>query len=262
MILPLVAAAVLAGDPSTTARTVTVHEQDIVPISVQVGMVTEIDLPKGEVVMTGKGYSPRVGNTEFFDVNASGNVLYIKPKDYPGYGGEKTNVSVTLTSGNHMSFLVQEISKVKGAHADLKVIVEQDGSEAEQAQHPQFVPASDLTRLQDENEALKQKAAQPVKAVSCSAEVMKQVNSLRFFDYEMYEHKGKGKVKPIITHDDTFTYVAVEGQEIPAVWAVRDGKTDKVQLLYQGGKYQLPLVDELEVRIGKVSAKYRKKETT
>jgi type IV secretory pathway VirB9-like protein len=256
MILPLALAAVLAGDPSTTARTVTVHEQDIVPISVQVGMVTEIDLPKSEVVMTGKGYSPRVGNSEFFEVNASGNVLYIKARDYPGYGGEKTNVSITLTSGNHMSFLVSEISKVKGAHADLKVIVEQDGVEAE---HPQFVPASDLTRLQAENEALKQKAAQPVKAVSCSEQVMKQVNSMKFFDYEMYEHKGRGKLKPIITHDDTFTYVAIDGQEIPAVWAIRDGKTDKVQLLYQGGKYQLPLVDELEVRIGKESLKFRMK---
>ena len=252
----LALAAVLAGDPSVTARTVTVHEQDIVPISVQVGMVTEIDLPKGEVVMTGKGYSPRVGNTEFFEVNASGNVLYIKARDYPGYGGEKTNVSITLTSGNHMSFLVSEISKVKGAHADLKVIVEQDGAETE---HPQFVPASDLTRLQAENEALKQKANQPVKAVSCSEQVLKEVNSLKFFAYEMYEHKGKGKLKPVITHDDTFTYVAVEGQEIPAVWALRDGKTDKVQLLYQGGKYQLPLVDELEVRIGKESLKYRMK---
>jgi type IV secretory pathway VirB9-like protein len=252
----LALAAVLAGEPSVTARTVTVHEQDIVPISVQVGMVTEIDLPKSEVVMTGKGYSPRVGNSEFFEVNASGNVLYIKARDYPGYGGEKTNVSITLTSGNHMSFLVSEISKVKGAHADLKVIVEQDGVEAE---HPQFVPASDLTRLQAENEALKQKAAQPVKAVSCSEQVMKQVNSMKFFDYEMYEHKGRGKLKPIITHDDTFTYVAIEGQEIPAVWAIRDGKTDKVQTIYQGGKYQLPLVDELEVRIGKESLKFRMK---
>jgi type IV secretory pathway VirB9-like protein len=256
MMLPLALAAVLAGDPSTTARTVTVHEQDIVPISVQVGMVTEIDLPKSEVVMTGKGYSPRVGNTEFFEVNASGNVLYIKARDYPGYGGEKTNVSITLTSGNHMSFLVQEVSKVKGAHADLKVIVEQDGVETE---HPQFVPASDLTRLQAENEALKQKANQPVKAVSCSEQVMKQVNSMKFFDYEMYERKGRGKLKPIITHDDTFTYVAIEGQEIPAVWAIRDGKTDKVQTIYQGGKYQLPLVDELEVRIGKESLKFRMK---
>jgi type IV secretory pathway VirB9-like protein len=89
MILPLVAAAVLAGDPSTTARTITVHEQDIVPISVQVGMVTEIDLPKGEVVMTGKGYSPRVGNTEFFEVNSSGNVLYIKPEIIQDMGERK-----------------------------------------------------------------------------------------------------------------------------------------------------------------------------
>jgi type IV secretory pathway VirB9-like protein len=260
MMLPFALAAVLAGDPSTTARTITVHEQDIVPISVQVGMVTEIDLPKNEVVMTGKGYSPRVGNTEFFEVNASGNVLYIKARDYPGYGGEKTNVSITLTSGNHMSFLVSEVSKIKGAHADLKVIVEQEGTEADQASHPQFVPVSELTRLQSENEALKQKAAPPAKAASCSEQVMKQVNSLKFFSYEMYEHKGKGKIKPIITNDDTFTYVAVEGQEIPAVWAIRDGKTDKVQLLYQGGKYQLPLVDELEVRIGKESMKFRRKE--
>jgi len=258
MILPLALAAVLAGDPSTTARTVTVHEQDIVPISVQVGMVTEIDLPKTEVVMTGKGYSPRVGNSEFFEVNASGNVLYIKARDYPGYGGEKTNVSITLTSGNHMSFLVSEVSKVKGAHADLKVIVEQDGVEAE---HPQFVPASDLARLQAENEALKQKVNQPVKAVSCGEQVMKQVNSLKFFDYEMYEQHGKSKLKPVITHDDAFTYVAIEGQEIPAVWAIRDGKADKVQLLYQGGKYQLPLVDELEVRIGKASMKFKKRES-
>jgi len=251
-------AAVLAGEPSVTARTVTVHEQDIVPISVQVGMVTEINLPKGEVVMTGKPYSPRVGNTEFFEVNASGNVLYIKARDYPGYGGEKTNVSISLTDGNHMSFLVTEVSKIKGAHADLKVIVEQDGIDTG---HPQFVPASDLTRLQAENEALRQKIAQPVKAVSCSEEVMKQVNSMKFFAYEMYEHKGKGKMKPILTHDDTFTYVAIEGQEIPAVWAIRDGKTDKVQLLYQGGKYQLPLVDQLEVRIGKESMKFKRKES-
>jgi hypothetical protein len=75
--VPFLLAAVLAGDPSTTARTVVLHDMDIIPLYAQNGYVTEIHFPKGVQPM-----ELRVGKPAFFRCNVSGNTLYIEPQDY------------------------------------------------------------------------------------------------------------------------------------------------------------------------------------
>jgi type IV secretory pathway VirB9-like protein len=42
---------VLAGDPSTTSRTVSYHDTDIVPISTQIRFTTLVELPKEESIL-------------------------------------------------------------------------------------------------------------------------------------------------------------------------------------------------------------------
>lgn len=260
MIHSLVLAAVLAAEPQTKARTVVAHESDIIPINVEVGYITEIHFPKKEVVMTQGAFAPHHGLGEFFSVGASGNVLYIEPHDVPQVGGGlSTNVTVTLTDGNHASFLVREISKEKGAHADLKVFVGYADAEQLSAEdHPQFVPASEVTSLQAENERLK---AQMEQSKSNQQQVVaKAVNSIKYNDYELFDQKGRVKWSPVITHDAKFMWVAIDSQELPAIWEVKDGKSSKIEAAYIDGKYEIPkLIDLGEIRVGKESIKFRRK---
>jgi type IV secretory pathway VirB9-like protein len=250
-------AAILAAEPNTKARTVVYHDSDIIPLNVQVGYITEIHFPKKEVVMTQGAFAPHHGMGEFFSVGGNGNVLYIEPHDVPVVGGGlSTNVTVTLTSGNHVSFLVHEISKQKDAHADLKVKVEYEEAAMLAAEDtPQFVPVSQVASLQAENDRLRKETQQKTTEIAAKA-----VDSIKYNDYELYDQKGRVKWSPVVTHDQKFTYVAIDSQELPSIWEVKDGKSSKIEATFIDGKYEIPkLVMDGEIKVGKESIKFRRK---
>jgi type IV secretory pathway VirB9-like protein len=259
MMLPLLLAfAVLAGEPSTKARTIVYHDSDIALLSVQLGFVTEVHLPKNEPIVEG-----RCANRDFFQVNWSGSVLYVQPQDLiDGHeGGKRTNLNVVLASGNTMSFLVQEVSRIKDAHADLKVFVQEgDATNILAAQGaPRFVPAAELDKLkqqasQTQAELEKERAAHAQVAQTAAS---KEAGTISL-DYELYDKKGKGDLHPQIYRDSMFTYVRLETEELPSIWEIKDGKLSKLDPTFRDGRYVITKhVDDGELRVGKSSIKFR-----
>jgi hypothetical protein len=253
MMIPFMLAAVLAGEPSTTARTVVLRDIDIIPLSTQNGYVTEIHFPKGEQPM-----ELRVGKPAFFRCNVSGNTLYIEPQDLPEVGGgERTTVNVPLTSGRHATFLVKEVSKERGAHADLKVFIQEDdaGTVA-----PAFVPAEQLTAVTSEIIRLRQQLLENQKQhVAETAAITQEIAQEVRVNYELFDRKGKPEFKPEIYSVRGFTYIKIDTPELPSVWSVKDGKPSKLNPTFANGLYEIQ--GELEVgelSVGKSSIKFRK----
>jgi type IV secretory pathway VirB9-like protein len=63
-----------AGDPSTVSRTVPYHETDIIPIATEIRFTTLIELPKEESIL-----EVTCGDKEYWPVNWTGNLAYVKP---------------------------------------------------------------------------------------------------------------------------------------------------------------------------------------
>ncbi|MFL6463872.1 MAG: TrbG/VirB9 family P-type conjugative transfer protein [Bryobacteraceae bacterium] len=254
MMFPFLLAAVLAGDPSTTARTVVLHDMDIIPLYAQNGYVTEIHFPKGVQPM-----ELRVGKPAFFRCNVSGNTLYIEPQDLPEVGGgERTTVNVPLTNGRHATFLVEEISKKRGAHADLKVFIQQDDADVTA---PAFVPAEQLTAVTSEIIRLRQQLLEGQKQHAAETAAITQViaQDVRV-NYELFDRKGKPEFKPEIYSVKGFTYIKIDTPELPSVWSVKDGKPSKLNPTFANGLYEIQGVLEVgELSVGKSSIKFRKR---
>lgn len=245
MPVPLLLAALLAGEPSIKARTVQASETDIIPIQAQLGFETEIDFPASEVILTGKDHKVPIGDSVFFDATATNNVLHIRPLDVPEVGGGKaTNVNVSTITGKHYSFLVREVSHQKGAHADLKVILE--NGEANDNSNPLDKINEQLAELSKRIDLMagSKPEAKPVPA--------------RDYRYELYGHKGKENFNPAIYRDDKFTYVEISTQELPSIWETKDGKPSKIEATYIDGRYEIPkLIDAGELKVGKSLIKFR-----
>lgn len=263
MMLPFLMAAVLAGEPSTKARTVAYRLEDIIPISAQVGLVTEVHLPKGETIMTDAAHGIRVGNKKFFQVNASGNVLYIEPMDDPEVGGGlKTTVSVSLASGEHVGFLVQEISKQKGAHADLKVFVKETDDSNIVAGGEPYIPVSEVERRL---QAMTEKTEKLSDVMARMRPVKAEAND-RKHCYDVIQTKGEKGVEPEIYIENGFTYVELHTQELPSFFEIVDSKHGKggkrkvVQSVYASGRYEIPkLIEVGELMVGKSIVRFRKR---
>ncbi len=125
---------ILAGDPNTSSRTVSYHDTDIVPIATEIRFTTLIELPKEESIV-----EVTCGDKEFWPVNWTGNLAYVKPARQ----GSRTNMNLITASGNVYSFIATEVSEVTNAHADLKVFVNpSDGSAiVAMKDKPRFVSA-------------------------------------------------------------------------------------------------------------------------
>src|SRR5579875_2465129 len=124
----------VAGDPSTSSRTVEYHDTDIVPISTEIRFTTLIELPKEESIL-----EVTCGDKEFWPVNWTGNLAYVKPAK----AGSRTNINLITASGNVYSFLATDVSQNADAHADLKIFVNPSDTSAIVAMKdkPRFVSA-------------------------------------------------------------------------------------------------------------------------
>src|SRR3954451_24661346 len=125
---------VLAGDPSPVSRTGSYHETDIVPISTEIRFTTLIELPKEESIL-----EVTCGDKEYWPVNWTGNLAYVKPAK----PGGRTNINLITASGNVYSFLATEVSQDPKGHADLKIFVTPSDTSAVMAMksNPRFIPA-------------------------------------------------------------------------------------------------------------------------
>ena len=251
---------VLAGDPSTVSRTVSYHETDIVPIATEVRFTTLIELPKEESIL-----EVTCGDKEFWPVNWTGNLAYIKPAK----PGSRTNLNLITASGNVYSFLATEVSNVAGSHADLKIFVNPVDSTALVAMKdkPRFIHASsvEIYKKQAENaqaQLLAQQAAVKKELARERVEVRADAATAIRHDYKYSSSAQKNPFNvTAIYHDDRFTYIEATPNEAPAVYEVKDGKPSLIQFEFdqKTGRYTInKILDDGYLRVGKSQLRFHR----
>lgn len=251
---------VLAGDPSIRSRTVSYHQTDIVPIATEVRFTTLIELPKEESIL-----EVTCGDKEYWPVNWTGNLAYIKPAK----PGSRTNLNLITASGNVYSFLATEVSNIAGSHADLKVFVNPADSTALVAMKgkPRFIPAASVeiykkraeeaqAQLVAERAALKKQFEQERIEVQATAS-----SAIRHdYRYSSAARKSPFNVTSIY-HDDRFTYIEARPKEAPAVYEVKDGKPSLIQFEFdpKTGRYTIDkILDDGYLRVGKSQLRFHR----
>jgi hypothetical protein len=128
-------------EPNPVARVVQYGERDVVKLKAKLRFSTIIVLPKNEKIL-----DFTCGDKEFWVVNGSENMAYIKPAK----AGAQTDLNLITASGNIYSFVLAEVSELPegtpGAAPDFKVFVEpKDESMLSAASSsPRFVSAQSL----------------------------------------------------------------------------------------------------------------------
>ncbi|MGI9070437.1 MAG: TrbG/VirB9 family P-type conjugative transfer protein [Bryobacteraceae bacterium] len=248
---------IVAGDPSTTSRTVAYHDTDIVPISTEIRFTTLIELPKEESIL-----EVTCGDKEYWPVNWTGNLAYVKPAKPSG----RTNINLIAASGNVYSFIAAEVSEVANAHADLKVFVNPADNSAIVAMKdkPHFLSADAVEgykkaadeaqqQLQAEHAALQKQIERE------RAEFRTSYPSTIRHDYKFTVGAKNPFNVTAIYHDDRFTYIEGSPQEAPSVYEVKDGKPSLIQYQIKDGRYTIPKVlDDGYLRVGKSELKFHR----
>jgi type IV secretion system protein VirB9 len=247
----------LAGDPSTTSRTVPYHNTDIVPISTEIRFTTLIELPKEESIV-----EVTCGDKEYWPVNWTGNLAYVKPAKTGG----RTNINLITASGNVYSFLATEVSGIANAHADLKVFVNPADQSAIVAMKdkPRFVSAD---AVEEYKKAAEQAQHELQRQEATLQKELDRERSAFQASYPAtikhdYKFDGGGKEPFNVTaiyHDDRFTYIEANPQEAPSVYEVKDGKPSLIQYEFKDGRYTIPkILDDGYLRVGKSQLKFRR----
>jgi type IV secretion system protein VirB9 len=251
---------ILAGDPLISSRTVSYHETDIVPIATEVRFTTLIELPKEESIL-----EVTCGDKEFWPVNWTGNLAYIKPAK----PGSRTNLNLITASGNVYSFLATEVSNIAGRHADLKVFVNPVDSTALVAMKdkPRFIPAGsvEIYKKQAENAQAQlalQEAALKKELERERVEVRAHATTTIRHDYKYSASAQKNPFNVTgIYHDDRFTYIEAQPSEAPAVYEVKDGKPSLIQFEFdpKNGRYTIDkILDDGYLRVGKSQLRFHR----
>jgi type IV secretion system protein VirB9 len=251
---------IAAGDPSTVSRTVSYHETDIIPIATEVRFTTLIELPKEESIL-----EVTCGDKEFWPVNWTGNLAYIKPAKV----GSRTNLNLITASGNVYSFLATEVSNIAGSHADLKVFVNPVDSTAVMAMKdkPQFIPAASVEIYKKQAEKaqaqlLSQQAAVKKELARERVEMRAQATAAIRHDYQYSSAAQKSPFHVTgIYHDDRFTYIEAQPSEAPAVYEIKDGKPSLIQFEFdpRAGRYTIDkILDDGYLRVGKSQLRFHR----
>lgn len=248
---------VIAGDPNTVSRTVTYHETDIIPISTEIRFTTLIELPKEESIL-----EVTCGDKEYWPVNWTGNLAYVKPAK----PGGRTNINLITASGNVYSFLATEVSQDANGHADLKMFVTPSDTSAVVAMkdNPRFIPADSVAVYKTEAEEARAQLAAQQSALR--QEFQKEEAELRAEYPATIKHDYKYTVPAkdefhirAIYHDDRFTYIEAEPQEAPSVYEIKDGKPNLIQYTFKDGRYTIPkILDDGYLRVGKSELKFHR----
>lgn len=248
---------VIAGDPSTVSRTVTYHETDIIPISTEIRFTTLIELPKEESII-----EVTCGDKEYWPVNWTGNLAYVKPAK----PGGKTNINLITASGNVYSFLATEVSQDANGHADLKLFVTPSDTSAVMAMKgsPRFIPADSVAAYKKQAEEAQVKLA--TEQAAAQQQIAKERDAIRaeYPDTIKHDYAFSGGARnpfhvTAIYHDDRFTYIEATPEEAPAVYEIKDGKPSLIEYTFKDGRYTIPkILLNGYLRVGKSELKFHR----
>ena len=249
--LPLMLAAQTPASTPTSvaaeasARTVSYHSQDIVPIRAKVKYTTLIVVPPTEKIM-----EAAVGDKDFWIVDVVGNFCFL----HPARQGINSNLNLITDKGNIYSFTLQDVSGTAGA-PDLKVMIEPtDRSSIVASQGPsQYVPAAQLDQTRQQLASLQSHVAQAVDEYKSAYPMQLK------FDYAYKTNEAPFDIQSIY-HDDKFTYIKTNAPEKFSVYEMKDGKPNLITYDLREGTYIIPKVmDSGYVELGKKRMDFTRK---
>jgi len=243
-IFPLVlglVATVAHGQQS--ARIVHYHSSDIVSIRARMHYTTLIELPSTEKIM-----EVATGDKDFWIIDAVGNYCFL----HPAQAGIQSDLDLITNKGNVYSFALKDD---ESAEPDLKVIIEPSDPSSIAAANgaTKWVPASEVSTLETQAKAVRQRDADAVEAFRANY----PTTALKF-DYT-YKNRPPFDVTAIY-HDDKFTYIKSSAAEKFAVYEVKDGKPDLINYQLTDNTYVIPqVVDKGYLQIGKHKLAFERK---
>jgi type IV secretion system protein VirB9 len=202
-------------------REVTYNPRSVIRIDAHLRMTTLVVLPETEEILDFV-----CGDKDYWVISGAQNLAYLKPAK----SGATTNLNLVTASGHVYSFLLVEGS----ADPDLKVYVLPDANATPTARTtPRTTTAAEIEAIKKEAAAARdeaERARRDAEDVKRTAERNAQDTIDRFkagypaqlrFPYVFNARTKPFKVTAIY-HDGRFTYIRVEGRELPAVYEVVD----------------------------------------
>lgn len=233
-----------AAIQAQTARNVSYHSQDIVPIRAKVKFTTLIVVPATEKIM-----AAATGDKDFWIVDVVGNFCFI----HPAKAGISSNLNLITDKGNIYSFPLTDIT-ARGGDSDLKVIIQPaDASNIVAANGPaQYIPAAQLEQARQQILTLQAH-------VGAALDEYKSAYPLALkFDYTFKSNQAPFDIQSIY-HDDKFTYIKTNAPEKFSVYEMRDGKPNLINYDLRDGTYIIPKVmDNGYVELGKKKMDFRR----
>jgi len=235
------------------ARVVDYREKDIPEIHTRVRYTTIFVLPKSEKIMDFV-----CGDKDEWVINGADNFAYVKPEKEK----VRTNLNLVTSSGNVYSFVLAE----GDAQPDLKVFIQpKDESLITSASGPaRWVEATEVDQLRKQTETAREQAKTAQEAAAKS--VAEQAYNFRNRYPGMLKHVYRFvDRKPFdvsaIAHDDRFTYIWANPQEVPALYEVKDGKPNLISFQFRNGLYVVDkILDGGYLSIGKQRLDFRREE--
>jgi type IV secretory pathway VirB9-like protein len=241
-----------------TIRTVPATQKDIIAVSTSLLRDTLVAVPDGEKVIS--VYCGDCGQDGDFVVSSSktaSRFLDIKPAKT----GATTSINVVTDHNHTYTLRVTEVSGV--GTPDLKLFLSPGdaGLKAEIDRGPEFVPVAELERYKQEAATAKEEAA--ARERSAKERTIQETEAFRTqypktltFDYRFEQRHAPFNVAAIY-HDDKFTYIKAEPQEIPALYEMKDGKASLMNYSYDAGLYTVQKVlDSGWLAIGKAKMNF------
>jgi type IV secretory pathway VirB9-like protein len=234
-------AALLASTAAhAQTREVTVTPRSVVSIDAKLRYTTMLILPEGEEIL-----DLICGDKDFWIVSGAQNFAYIKPAKV----GAATNLNVVTASGTVYSFVLTE----GAASPDLKVFVVPDRSLLPQASRPRLYSSADIERIRQDADAARRAsdtARQEAEAARDAAVRASEEATTRFratyptrlqFPYQFAARTKPFQVSAMY-HDGQSTFIRIQGSELPAVYELRDGAANLVNVQVENETLIVPKV--------------------
>jgi type IV secretory pathway VirB9-like protein len=242
------------AESEPVARVVQYGEKDVVKLKAKLRYTTLIVLPKTEKIL-----DFTCGDKEFWVVNGSENMAYVKPAK----AGAQTNLNLITASGNIYSFVLAEVSELPDGVPDLKVYVEpKDESMVSAAGgSPRFVSAQALDDYRQQADLAREETRQVKQGTQ--TEIDNGIH--RFLSNVRFPYRFEAGRKPFfvraIYNDDKFTYIQARPEETPVLYEIADSKPNLVNFEYADGVYVVhKILDRGYLAIGKEKLNFMREE--
>jgi len=233
----------LAAPPAVHAqptREVTYDPRGVISVTAHLRMTTMVILPENEDIL-----DYVCGDKDFWVISGAQNLAYIKPAK----AGATTNLNLVTAAGHVYSFVLTE----GGPNPDLKLFVVADpqhpivSRRAETMSTPVERVTQQLAAARDETEQAHRDAADARRTAKEALDELERFRASSPLQLR-FPYVFRARIKPFqvtaIYHDNRFTYIRMEGRELPAVYEVIDHVPNLVAYHVEQGVYVVSKVIE------------------